>query len=147
FYVGLAEYAATTDGERYFRRLREIGEENKWQLGPNERLAEDQTVGYCYGQLFKHYGDEKMITPMREQFDRISKFPYDESLKWTNRIRFREWAWCDALFMGPPTMFQLSEITGDPKYADLADRLWWKSSDYLYDRSRSEERRVGKQCR
>jgi unsaturated rhamnogalacturonyl hydrolase len=134
FYIGLAEYAAATDQERYFRRLRDIAEKNEWRMGRHERLAEDQTVGYCYGQLFKRYGDAKMLGPMREQFDRLSKLPYDESLEWTDKIRFREWAWCDALFMGPPTLFQLSEITGDPKYADQADRLWWKSSDYLFDK-------------
>lgn len=133
FYIGLAEYAAATDQERYFQRLREIAENNQWRLGRHERLAQDQTVGYCYGQLFKRYGDAKMLRPMREQFDRLSKLPYDESLEWTDTIRFREWAWCDALFMGPPTMFQLSAITGDRKYADQADRLWWKTSDYLFD--------------
>lgn len=70
---------------------------------------------------------------MRKQFDPLNKLPYDESLEWKNKILLREWAWCDALFMGPPTMFQLSQITGDSKYADQADRLWWKSSDYLFD--------------
>ncbi len=134
FYIGLAKYAAVTDQERYFRRLRDIAEKNEWRLGDRERLAEDHTVGYCYGQLFKRYGDPKMLEPMRRQFDRLNKLPYDESLEWTDSIRRREWAWCDALFMGPPTMFQLSEITGDPKYADQADRLWWKSSDYLFDK-------------
>src|SRR5690606_26703821 len=43
------------------------------------------------------------------------------------------WAWCDALFMGPPALGYLTQATGDPKYLDTASKLWWKSSDYLYD--------------
>ena len=31
-------------------------------------------------------------------------------------------------------MAAVSAATGDQKYLDLADRLWWKTTDYLYDR-------------
>ena len=78
-----------------------------------------------------------MIAPMRAQFDELAKLPYEESLKWEDGIADREWAWCDALFMAPPTMWRLSAITGDPKYADQADRLWWKTTDYLFDADES----------
>jgi rhamnogalacturonyl hydrolase YesR len=59
--------------------------------------------------------------------------PHDESLEWKNQIGNREWAWCDALFMGPTALGYLSAATGDAKYLDIATKLWWKTTDYLYD--------------
>jgi rhamnogalacturonyl hydrolase YesR len=54
-------------------------------------------------------------------------------LEWKNGIQFREWAWCDALFMAPPALAYLSTATSDMKYLQAADRLWWKTTDYLFD--------------
>ena len=60
---------------------------------------------------------------------------FDDPLVWGGGIENRELAWCDALFMGPPAMAAVSASTGDRRYLDLADRLWWKTTDYLYDRT------------
>lgn len=46
----------------------------------------------------------------------------------------REWAWCDALFMAPTSLAYLSTATGDSKYLDIANKLWWKTTDFLYDK-------------
>ncbi|MGZ3874747.1 MAG: glycoside hydrolase family 88/105 protein, partial [Mucilaginibacter sp.] len=48
-------------------------------------------------------------------------------------IARREWAWCDALFMGPTALGYLSAATGKPEYLNTAIRLWWKTTSYLYD--------------
>lgn len=45
----------------------------------------------------------------------------------------REWAWCDAMVMGPTMLAYLASATGERKYLDLADRLWGKTADFLYD--------------
>jgi rhamnogalacturonyl hydrolase YesR len=44
----------------------------------------------------------------------------------------REWAWCDALFMGPTSLAYLSSATGERKYLDAAIKLWWKTTAFLY---------------
>ena len=61
--------------------------------------------------------------------------PHTESLLWNfeGGLHNREWAWCDALFMGPPTLGYLYKITGNKKYIDGMNKLWWKSTNYLYD--------------
>ena len=41
--------------------------------------------------------------------------------------------WCDALFMSPPALVLATQVTGDWRYADLMNRLWWKTTGYLYD--------------
>ena len=43
------------------------------------------------------------------------------------------WWWCDALFMAPPVLADLSKDTGDAKYLDFMDREWWITSTLLYD--------------
>ncbi|MFM6123044.1 MAG: glycoside hydrolase family 105 protein, partial [Sphaerospermopsis kisseleviana] len=43
------------------------------------------------------------------------------------------WAWCDALFMAPPALAMVSQSTGNEKYLQLMNRLWWKTTEYLYD--------------
>jgi unsaturated rhamnogalacturonyl hydrolase len=35
--------------------------------------------------------------------------------------------------MGPTALAYLSTATGDLKYLATADKLWWKTTDYLYD--------------
>jgi unsaturated rhamnogalacturonyl hydrolase len=37
--------------------------------------------------------------------------------------------------MAPPALAAVTAATGDRKYLDLANRLWWKTTDYLYDKS------------
>jgi rhamnogalacturonyl hydrolase YesR len=43
------------------------------------------------------------------------------------------WSWCDALFMAPPTMALIAEATGDVRYLDLMNTMWWETYEYLYD--------------
>ena len=36
--------------------------------------------------------------------------------------------------MAPPAFARLYTVTGDKKYLDWADKMWWRTSDYLYDK-------------
>src|ERR1700736_1735535 len=60
--------------------------------------------------------------------------PFAESLEFSNEKTAREWIWCDALFMLPPALALATRSTDDRRYADLMNRLWWKTTDYLYDK-------------
>jgi rhamnogalacturonyl hydrolase YesR len=42
------------------------------------------------------------------------------------------WWWCDALFMSPPVLLRMYEITHDRKYLDYMDHEWWLTSASLY---------------
>jgi unsaturated rhamnogalacturonyl hydrolase len=43
------------------------------------------------------------------------------------------WWWCDALFMAPPVLAELSKATGDRRYLAYLDREWSITSAVLYD--------------
>jgi len=43
------------------------------------------------------------------------------------------WWWCDALYMAPKVLAQLSVTTNDHRYLDFMDHEWWLTSSALYD--------------
>jgi rhamnogalacturonyl hydrolase YesR len=45
-----------------------------------------------------------------------------------------DWWWCDALFMAPPVLARLYAVTGDEKYLDFLDAMWWDTTDFLFDK-------------
>src|SRR5215211_2885612 len=133
-YTGLMELANISADSSYRHFLVKIGDSLNWNTGPRRFHADDYCIGQTYAKLFMIYKDKKMISRFQPLADSIAAQPHTESLEWKNRIAEREWAWCDALFMGPTALGYLSTATGDQKYLDLALNLWWKTTDYLYDK-------------
>ena len=74
------------------------------------------------------------MAPSLALFDFLATLKFDEPLTFDNSLTNREFAWCDALFMSPPAMAAVSAATGDHKYLDLANRLWWKTTNDWDDR-------------
>ena len=135
FYTGMMALTTVTPEPKYVAAMRDMGYRNAWRPGPRPGHADDYAVAATYVALYLIDRDPKYVTAARALFDYLSAYPYSESLVWGNRIETREMAWCDALFMGPPPLVSMSAATGDRKYLELANRLWWKTTDYLYDKS------------
>jgi unsaturated rhamnogalacturonyl hydrolase len=133
FYTGMMAFAKVTDDGKYLAAMRAMGERNQWRPGLRPGHADDYAVIATYAQLYQMDRDPKMLEPAKALFNFLATRKYDESLVWGNAIETRELAWCDALFMGPPAMAAMTVATGDKRYLDLGNRLWWKTTDYLYD--------------
>jgi unsaturated rhamnogalacturonyl hydrolase len=133
-YAGMMAWSKIANDETYYKKLIQVGEDNKWKIGKYRQFADDYCVGQLYSQLYTIYKDPKYIEDFKSIADTIATRPHTESLEWKNGIYTREWAWCDALFMGPPALAYLSEATGDMKYLNTSSDLWWKSTEYLYDK-------------
>lgn len=132
-YAGMMAWANIANDNTYYNKLIQVGEDNKWGLGPERFFADDYCVGQTYSQLYSLFHNPKYIAKFKDRADTIVTLPHTESLLWVNEIYNREWAWCDALFMGPPALGYLTQATGDMKYLNTASKLWWKSSDWLFD--------------
>lgn len=132
-YAGMMEWARVANDDIYYKKLLEVGEDIQWQLGRERHFADDYCVGQTYSQLYELYNKPRYIKDFKQLADSLIILPHEESLLWVNKIYLREWAWCDALFMGPPALGYLTKVTGDQKYLNKASELWWKTSDYLYD--------------
>ncbi|NLR80247.1 glycoside hydrolase family 88 protein [Chitinophaga eiseniae] len=136
-YAGMMSLAQVTGRSFFVDRLLQVGRDNEWNTGPDRFFADEYCVGQLYAQLYSVYKDPVMIDRFRKLADSIVAQPHTESLEWKNGIHHREWAWCDALFMGPPALAYLSTATGDPRYLETADKLWWKTTDFLYNKQDS----------
>ena len=139
-YVGMMNWAALQGNEKYFEPMKQIGEENRWQLGARLFHGDDHVVGQMYLAFYEREKAPSMISHTVAQFNQILAADPDGSLEFLgSHIRGvgREcqlrWCWCDALFMSPPTWMQLSLATGEQRYMDYADREFWATHDYLLD--------------
>jgi unsaturated rhamnogalacturonyl hydrolase len=126
--------AGVTEAPKYFDAMKAMGEKNQWRPGLRPGHADDYAVIATYAKIFEREKDKAILAPALALFNFLASRKYDEPLAWGGAIETRELAWCDALFMGPPAMGAVAVATGDRKFLDLADRLWWKTTDYLYDK-------------
>ncbi|HTN20225.1 MAG TPA: glycoside hydrolase family 88 protein [Pelobium sp.] len=133
-YTGFVALKKVDPQPIYDKFLYNIGEELNWNTGKNKLFADDYVVAQMYTAMYMENKEPKMIAKWQAQADSIVNKPFAESLKIAPQITHREWAWCDALFMGPPGLAMLSRATGEIKYLKKADSLWWKTSNFLYDR-------------
>ncbi|HMP77325.1 MAG TPA: glycoside hydrolase family 88 protein [Kiritimatiellia bacterium] len=122
FYMGLASAAAVEGNEDYWEPLRVAGRALKWAPGPRPLHPDDQAVGQLYLALYERERDPHMLRPMKELFDGMLAGE-----------RGIPWSWCDALFMAPPILAQLSRLTGDPRYLDFMAADWRVAAERLYD--------------
>jgi unsaturated rhamnogalacturonyl hydrolase len=124
-YTGFMAIPSAVNGETYRDAMIRMGRQFNWQLGPRPEHADDHAVGQTYLELYELKHDPAMLTPTRDSMDALLKRP-DDSQK-------PLWWWCDALFMAPPVLADLSKITGDRKYLDYMNHEWWITSNLLYD--------------
>ncbi|MGZ3821692.1 MAG: glycoside hydrolase family 88/105 protein, partial [Mucilaginibacter sp.] len=132
-YTGFMALGNVSHNPIYLQEMNAIGAALNWNTGPNRFMADDYCIGQMYSQMASVYKRPEMISRFKALADSIIAAPHAESLEWKNNIATREWAWCDALFMGPPALAYLSTATGEKKYLDIAVKLWFKTTDYLFD--------------
>ena len=136
FWASLYAFAPLSKNpQKYLDAMMRTGEANGWNHGPERFHADDQAITQSYFLLHEQRKDPRMVAPALRLFDEMTTMRFDEPLDFDQAKTAREWVWCDALFMSPPALALASRATGDRRYADLMNRLWWKTTDYLYDRN------------
>ncbi|QDU34231.1 Unsaturated rhamnogalacturonyl hydrolase YteR [Poriferisphaera corsica] len=133
FYIGAIRFAETTGQQSWLSVMKRDFEAIDWRFGFRPRHADDWAIGWAYAMLYEREKKAEMIDPMVSCLDDAMQKSYDESLEFRRGIVDRELAWCDALFMGPPTLMKMYRLTGDMKYLKFQHKLWWKTTEYLYD--------------
>ena len=125
FFIGVMAIWQASNDKKYLEAALKWAEMNRWLPGPHPRLADDHCAGQIYTELYLIYKDKKMIRPIQKTFDRMIA---------DSKPGREEWYWCDALFMAPPVLARLAAATGDRRYLDFMNNLWWDTAELLYDR-------------
>jgi unsaturated rhamnogalacturonyl hydrolase len=138
YYVGLQNLNERLKDKAYHQELIDYSKKANWKVGEGKRrfFADDYLIGDIYVKLYKKYKDPSMISDFKQMADELIARKKDESfvMDYKTMNVFRVMNWADAVFMGPPSLFTLGKITKENKYNELADSLFWKSYDFLYDK-------------
>ncbi len=123
FWAGVMAAHRATDDPDYLAATLDWAQRHRWQPH-GRRKGNGQCAGATYLDLYAIYGHRHMIEPIGKDIDAMVADP---------RPGREEWHWVDALFMAPPTMARLAAATGRAEYRDLMHRMWWDTTDYLFD--------------
>ncbi|HEX3744827.1 MAG TPA: glycoside hydrolase family 88 protein [Bryobacteraceae bacterium] len=124
-YDGFMAASSTLGDAKYEQAMRAMGDRLNWQLGKRPEHADDVAVGQVYLELYLKKKDPRILPPLVERFSDQMGLKDDPAKPL--------WWWCDALFMGPPTLARLYKATGKTEYLDFMNREWWITSHLLYD--------------
>ena len=125
FYTGVMATYQTTQDEKYLNAAIAWSESFDWKLAKRFRHADDHAKGQTYLEIYTLKKDPKMIEDTKITFD---------SLILTSKPGREDWWWCDALYMAPPVLTRLAAATGDKKYLDYLNTMFWDTYDFLYDK-------------
>lgn len=140
-YDGLLHAAFTTGEPRFAQAVLGFGNQSGWSPRWRYYHADDHAVGHAWLDIYQLDPTRKeRLAPLQKAFDYVLAHPVTEALDFrikspkTPGIRFTDrWTWCDALYMGPPTLVRLYRATGDKKYLDFLDREFRYTYEQLYD--------------
>ena len=125
-YDGLLAASKTTGDQAYRDAVLHFAEKSGWML-LNSRFphADDQAMGQSYLDLYFQDKQPVRMTDTKTILDKLIVRQDDP-----NKLL---WWWCDALFMSPPVLLRMYEITHDKKYLNYMDHEWWLTSGSLYN--------------
>lgn len=125
FYSGIIRAYETTKDKSYLNEAVRWSESLNYKLANRYRHADDHTRAQAYLGIYAFNKDPKIIAHTKAVYDSLIVDPKP------GRV---EWWWCDALFMSPPVLARLAEATGEQKYNDFMNKMWWNTTDFLFDK-------------
>ncbi|MET0571721.1 MAG: glycoside hydrolase family 88 protein [Pedobacter agri] len=126
FYAGITRAYETTKDKNYFNEAVRWSESLNYKLAERYRHADDHTRGQTYLGIYAVTKNPKAIADTKMVYDSLINNP---------KPGREEWWWCDALFMSPPVLVRLAEATGNQKYNEFMSKMWWDTTDFLFDKA------------
>lgn len=140
FYIGLYTFADAVQDPYLASAVIRHGEAEGWGFDGRPRHADADAIGAAWVWAAARTRDPAKLTPIRARFDAVLANPSTVSLDFEPKPEKGDpycqarWCWSDAIFMAPPTWVALSKVSGDKRYLEHADREFWATTDYLYDK-------------
>ena len=134
FWVALAKLAERSQSTRFGEALLAKGRVLGWKMGERQYHADDHLIGAAWLWAARNGAGAEATADVKAVFDRVLAAPKTGSLRVGAEFDCADrWCWCDALFMAPPTWWELSIETGDPRYADFAHKEFVATTELLLD--------------
>jgi len=136
FWIGMTELADTDGAPADIgEAVLQMGRNSGWRATGDLLHADSEAITQAYLWMARNGEGEKAIKPTIAIFEQLlAEQPRGGPIGDLKQgSPGGVWTWCDALFMAPPAMLQLSRQTGDMRYRDHALREWWTTTDFLYD--------------
>ena len=126
FYIGVMATYRTTKAPRFLNQALKWSRGNHWVIESIPGVhADAMTAGQVYLELYFLKRDPKRIDGFRKYVDS----------EIANGERGRDiWDYCDTLFVAPPALAGLAAATGEQKYLDYMNWMYWDVVDLLYDK-------------
>lgn len=128
FYAGVVAAYNITQSKLILDSLMALGQRTGWQPGRRYDHADDIAISQTYIDLYRLKNEPQMIRATIDTVQKMRTVPGPETKKGLI------WWWCDALFMGPPTLVKLGASLKDPSYFILNDSLFKQTYDLLYNK-------------
>ena len=130
-YDGFLAASATTGDPAYRDAVFHYAEQQQWKLiGNRFPHADDMALAKAYLEIYlsEPPAERKpeQIADTKAILDRLIARPDDPAKNL--------WWWADALYMAPPVLVRMAQITGDHKYIDYLNTNWQRTSGLLYDK-------------
>ncbi|MDR3142052.1 MAG: glycoside hydrolase family 88 protein [Tannerellaceae bacterium] len=130
FYAGMFAAWQTAKSQTIYDAMMAMGNDStQWRPYRRWYHADDIAISQTYIDLYRIEKQQKMIQPTIDTLEILLANPYPY-----RDIQVIKWWWCDALFMGPPTLVKMANITGDSTYAAASDEYFKECYDLLYNR-------------
>jgi len=132
YYTGVAAMYLVTRAPDLRRQLFDWCEKHDWQVGSETySMANRLTCGQTYLQLYILEPKQSMIRSLQEWVDSgLPGSPSSQDVWYFEGGRM----WCDSLYTAPPTLVMLAKATGEKRYLDYMNRMYWDVYSHLYDR-------------
>lgn len=130
FYAGLYAAWETTKSPFIYDAMMDMGNDStQWRPARRWYHADDIAICQTYLDLYKIEQKTAMIQPTIDTLAILLDNPYP-----TKGIQVIKWWWCDALFMAPPVLAKLANMTGERKYLQFNDTCYRQCYDLLYNK-------------
>jgi len=141
FYVALTMLADRSRKRRYRGAVLDLGRSTGWRLGDRPFHADDHLVGSSYIWAARNGGGRDALAGVVAGLDHVVRHPSPAGLAMSDNPADPDpddrWSWADALFMAPPTYFELTRAARDPRYASFADTEFKATMAFLLDPAES----------
>lgn len=113
-----------TDGLDYAKGALDYALHTGFRTGPNPRFADDHVCCQAYIDVYPLINKKEALEPTIQALTLMLETP---------QLGRKDWWWCDALFMAPPSFAGLSQLTGNSKYLDYMHEAFWDAIEHLRD--------------